>query len=86
MKCCRNYKLLSFGEEAEEDEEEVAEVSKQFSGKSKSAHDLTSDPKMVATPALELQGDVKDDTSDSAGSDSDHAARYFKFFTLVELS
>ncbi|ODM89313.1 Peptidyl-prolyl cis-trans isomerase CWC27 [Orchesella cincta] len=49
----KNYKLLSFGEEAEEDEEEVDEVNKKFSGKSKSSHDLAKDPKLSSQPALE---------------------------------
>lgn len=53
MLVLRNYKLLSFGEEAEEDEEEVAEVNKKFSGKGKSSHDLTNDPKLSAQPAVE---------------------------------
>lgn len=68
----RNYKLLSFGEEAEEDEEETIEVSKKFSGKSKSTHDLLTDPKLSSMPAV-LKDDV-DDTKDDS-SDEDHEAR-----------
>lgn len=36
----RNFKLLSFGQEAEEDEEESTTESKKYSGKSKSTHDV----------------------------------------------
>lgn len=36
----RNFKLLSFGAEAEEDEEEFNKLNEQFSGKSKSSHDV----------------------------------------------
>ncbi|CAG7838026.1 unnamed protein product [Allacma fusca] len=49
----KNYKLLSFGEEAEEEEEEISEVNKKFSGKSKSSHDLTNDPKLSSQVAVE---------------------------------
>jgi hypothetical protein len=38
---CRNFGLLSFGEEAEEDEGEALE----YRGKPKSSHDLLDDPK-----------------------------------------
>lgn len=42
----RNFKLLSFGDEAEEDEIETSEVITQFTGKSKSTHDVLNDPKL----------------------------------------
>ncbi|OAD56091.1 Peptidyl-prolyl cis-trans isomerase CWC27 like protein [Eufriesea mexicana] len=41
----KNFNLLSFGEKAEEDEEESAILNKKSSGKSKSAHDHLTDPK-----------------------------------------
>uniref|UniRef100_A0A3Q3W4C5 Spliceosome-associated protein CWC27 homolog n=1 Tax=Mola mola TaxID=94237 RepID=A0A3Q3W4C5_MOLML len=45
-----NYSLLSFGEEAEEDEEMVNQVSQ---GKSKSSHDLLKDdPRLSSVPAV----------------------------------
>lgn len=50
----RNFKLLSFGEEAEEDEEETLELNKKFAGKAKSAHDSLSDPKLSSQPAVEV--------------------------------
>ncbi|XP_012256363.2 spliceosome-associated protein CWC27 homolog [Athalia rosae] len=49
----KNFKLLSFGEEAAEDEEESVVLSKKFSGKGKSAHDNLTDPKLSAEPAIE---------------------------------
>ncbi|XP_066999561.2 spliceosome-associated protein CWC27 homolog [Anabrus simplex] len=48
----KNFKLLSFGEEAEEDEEAISEANKKYSGRSKSTHDLLNDPKLSATPAI----------------------------------
>ncbi|OAD53244.1 Peptidyl-prolyl cis-trans isomerase CWC27 like protein [Eufriesea mexicana] len=44
--CYRNFNLLSFDEEAEEVEEESAILDKKSSGKSISAHDHLSDPKL----------------------------------------
>ncbi|KAL5016749.1 hypothetical protein ScPMuIL_006338 [Solemya velum] len=52
-KATKNFKLLSFGEEAEEDEEEVDKANKDMKGKSKSSHDLTNDPKLSSQPAVE---------------------------------
>ncbi|XP_014234712.1 peptidyl-prolyl cis-trans isomerase CWC27 homolog [Trichogramma pretiosum] len=48
----KDFKLLSFGEEAEEEEEMSIELSKKFSTKSKSAHDILSDPKLSSEPIL----------------------------------
>lgn len=44
----KNFNLLSFGAEAEEDEEESVILNKQYSGKGKSAHDRLADPKLSA--------------------------------------
>jgi len=44
---------LSFGEEAEEDEEESSVLNKQYSSKGKSAHDCLSDPKLSAQSVIE---------------------------------
>lgn len=38
--------MLSFGEEAEEDELETITVTKKYEGKSKSTHDILDDPKL----------------------------------------
>lgn len=40
----RNFKLLSFGDEAEEDEEEAVFATKKMPNKSNSAHDIARDP------------------------------------------
>ncbi|CAH1642955.1 unnamed protein product [Spodoptera littoralis] len=47
----KNFGLLSFGEEAEEDEGEAAE----YRGKPKSTHDLLEDPKLSSKTAAELE-------------------------------
>lgn len=52
----RNFKLLSFGEEAEEDEEELNDAVKEFIGRPKSTHDVLKDPQLSSEPA------VNDDT------------------------
>ena len=63
-KATKNFSLLSFGDEAEEEEEEVINASKEFRGKSKSSHDLLKDdPKLSAVPAV--------DTNDLMTSDED---------------
>jgi peptidyl-prolyl cis-trans isomerase SDCCAG10 len=42
----KNFKLLSFGAEAEEDEEALARENEKFMGKGKSTHDVLDDPKL----------------------------------------
>jgi len=49
----KNYSLLSFGEEAEEEEEEVDSLKQKFSGRGKSSHDLTHDPKLSTELAVD---------------------------------
>lgn len=52
----KNFKLLSFGAEAEEDEEESLRENEKFVGKGKSTHDVLNDPKLssqTAEPATE---------------------------------
>lgn len=56
-KATKNYKLLSFGEEAEEDEEETNVVTKDLC--IKSSHDVLEDPKLSSVSALD--GDVQED-------------------------
>ncbi|KFM62034.1 Peptidyl-prolyl cis-trans isomerase CWC27-like protein, partial [Stegodyphus mimosarum] len=50
----KNFKLLSFGEEAEEDEAEMEAVNEVYKGQSKSSHDLANDPKLSSVPAINL--------------------------------
>ncbi|OAD55134.1 Peptidyl-prolyl cis-trans isomerase CWC27 like protein [Eufriesea mexicana] len=49
----KDFNLLSFGEEADEDEEESVILNKKFSGKGKSTHDHLSDLKLSSQPAVE---------------------------------
>lgn len=65
----KNFNLLSFGEEAEEDEEESVILNKQYSGKGKSAHDHLSDPKLSAQPAVESDGPPSKKKKEDRSSD-----------------
>lgn len=56
----RNFKLLSFGEEAEEDEEELIDVVKEYSGRPKSTHDVLKDPQLSSVPAV-IDNELTDD-------------------------
>jgi peptidyl-prolyl cis-trans isomerase SDCCAG10 len=49
-KATKNFSLLSFGDEAEEDDEGVTDVNKGH--KMKSSHDVLSDPKLINQPAV----------------------------------
>ena len=65
-KAVKNFSVLSFGEEAEDDENQLDEaIEKSFKNKSKSLHDAKVDPKMVADPAL--AEDRKDKTRGGGG-------------------
>lgn len=59
----KNFKLLSFGEEAEEEEEEIAKTNVQFVGKGKSSHDVLDDPKL-SSDVSEIKETEKDDEED----------------------
>uniref|UniRef100_A0A8C5FGB2 Spliceosome-associated protein CWC27 homolog n=1 Tax=Gadus morhua TaxID=8049 RepID=A0A8C5FGB2_GADMO len=53
-KATKNFSLLSFGEEAEEEEEMVTQVSQTLKGKGKSSHDLLKDdPSLSSVPAVD---------------------------------
>ncbi|KAM3955140.1 spliceosome-associated protein CWC27 homolog [Aphomia sociella] len=58
----KNFGLLSFGEEAEEDEGEAHE----YRGKPKSTHDLLEDPKLSKKTAAELELEQEDKEESSA--------------------
>ena len=66
IKGTKNLKLLSFGAEEEEDEEEST-FSKTQTFKGKSSHDLTDDPTLSVVPAVE-QSDDSDDNSPSSSA------------------
>ncbi|CAH8659395.1 unnamed protein product [Heterobilharzia americana] len=55
----RNFSLLSFGEEAEEEEEVVNTVVEKFRQKGKSAHDLLSDPRLSSIPVTVSEEDAE---------------------------
>ncbi|XP_062984083.1 spliceosome-associated protein CWC27 homolog [Elgaria multicarinata webbii] len=66
----KNFKLLSFGEEAEEEEVEVNKVSQSMKGKSKSSHDLLKDdPHLSSVPAIESEKTNENDNSDEEEED-----------------
>jgi len=48
MKATKDFNLISFGDEAEEEENDLAVVHKSYKSKSKSSHDLLNDPKLSA--------------------------------------
>ncbi|XP_076020225.1 spliceosome-associated protein CWC27 homolog [Genypterus blacodes] len=70
----KNFSLLSFGEEAEEEEEMVKQVSQTLKKKSKSSHDLLKDdPQLSSVPAVD-EKTTKRSHSDMAETDSDDDA------------
>ena len=70
----RNFHLLSFGDEAEDEEQELVTVSKEFKSKAKSAHDI-GDPTLLSKPAK--GGQTKSSDEDSS-DDSDEDGRDLK--------
>lgn len=73
----RNFKLLSFGEEAAEDEEENKEISASLAGKGKSTHDVLSDPKLSSVPAVEpprKETSSEDESDEKESEDEDKKA------------
>ncbi|XP_070845793.1 spliceosome-associated protein CWC27 homolog [Chaetodon trifascialis] len=84
-KATKNFSLLSFGEEAEEEEEMVNQVSQTLKGKSKSSHDLLKDdPRLSSVPAVdektkkktsggaETDDEVNGDAEDDADADEEY--------------
>ncbi|XP_043255443.1 spliceosome-associated protein CWC27 homolog [Colletes gigas] len=65
----KNFNLLSFGEEAEGDEEESAILNKQFTSKGKSAHDHSTNPKLSAQVAIEPAGPPSKKRKEDRNSD-----------------
>lgn len=49
----KDFKLLSFGDEAEEEEEEMMKVVSESRGCSKSSHDLCNDPHLSSIPVID---------------------------------
>lgn len=66
MKATKDFKLLSFGMEAELDEEETNDFKPKH--KSKSSHDLANDPKLISTTVdLNSQVDEKEENTNEDG-------------------
>ncbi|XP_078127901.1 spliceosome-associated protein CWC27 homolog [Sander vitreus] len=85
-KATKNFSLLSFGEEAEEEEEMVNQVSQTLKGKSKSSHDLLKDdPRLSSVPAVDKKkkkgtpgdtAETDDATDDDVEGDMDADEEY----------
>lgn len=71
-KAVKNYGLLSFGEEAEEEEEELENVTKDLKVK-KSAHDI-GDPRLISKKVIEDEENIKR-KEDSTSSDDDEISK-----------
>lgn len=70
----KNFGLLSFGEEAEEDEEQSNTFAQQNAGKAKSLHDVVDDPKLSKEVEKRERGNTPSDIEDNAAvSDSETA-------------
>nr|XP_033786221.1 spliceosome-associated protein CWC27 homolog isoform X2 [Geotrypetes seraphini] len=68
----KNFSLLSFGEEAEEEEVEVIKASQSMKGKSKSSHDLLKDdPHLSSVPAIDSNVKEESDEEDEDDDDND---------------
>ncbi|ELU18908.1 hypothetical protein CAPTEDRAFT_161676 [Capitella teleta] len=74
-KATKNFKLLSFGEEAEEEEQEAIEAAETLRHKGKSSHDLLNDAKLSSLPAVEdatpLSEDLSSDKRKASGSEDE---------------
>jgi len=75
MKAVKNFGLLSFGEEAEDDEETIEKVAATSRGKSKSAHDLAADASLAADVDTELLGGGKDKEDRNEEEDEEEKER-----------
>lgn len=94
VKGTKDFKLLSFGDEAEEEEEEISEIITKFKGKSKSSHDLLNDPKLSSVPAVEpsltlnnrkIKGDIDDRMEEDDSSSDDESKKSSKLNKLKKI-
>nr|ABF18473.1 peptidylprolyl isomerase [Aedes aegypti] len=69
----KNFGLLSFGDEAEEEEQETTEfVQRNFAGKGKSSHDVLDDPRLSKQAVKVVEGsEEKNKTRKDSSSDSE---------------
>ncbi len=70
MKATKDFGLLSFGDEAEEEEEELQEARKNFDSAGKSSHDLLKDPKLLSQVGEEYK-DISKKKKKKKGCDDD---------------
>lgn len=71
----RNFGLLSFGEEAEEDETETNDFVQKNSSKSKSVHDAIDDPRLSKQAIQIEKRKESDDRIEENPNDSDDEAK-----------
>jgi len=74
MKATKDFKLLSFGEEAEDDEESIGIASKSSKGKGKSAHDHAGDSNLLAGTDKSQLG-MEEDSDSSEEDEEDEEKR-----------
>ncbi|XP_049845236.1 spliceosome-associated protein CWC27 homolog [Schistocerca gregaria] len=75
----KNFKLLSFGVEAEEHEEESEVANKMYAGRSKSTHYVLNDPKLSAVPTVDMNQKTKKNKNE-VRSENDEDNRQPQFF------
>lgn len=85
-KATKNFSLLSFGEEAEEDEVEVSKATETLRHKGKSSHDLLNDAKLSSVPAVELPNDGKKRKALEGKSDEEEVTNINENHTETEMS
>lgn len=73
----KNFKLLSFGEEAEEDEEISTRESEKFAAKGKSSHDILNDPKL-SSQTEEITTNDKGDEEEDTGKQLENIRKKLK--------
>lgn len=75
MKATKDFGLLSFGDEAEEEEEDLLEANKAFEAKAKSSHDLLNDPKLSSEVGIKTdrkrKAEEHQDNKNDQDSDND---------------
>lgn len=85
-KATKNFSLLSFGEEAEEDEHEVSKATETLRHKGKSSHDLLNDAKLSSVPAIEIPTDGKKRKALESKSDEEEGTNINENRTETEIS
>lgn len=79
----KNFSLLSFGNEAEEEEEEVQRISSLFKNKSKSSHDLLKDDRLSCIPVVD-QNELNEENGVPALPDENELDKRKRFNRVKE--